>query len=116
FGRLRGRARAVVRRTLECKRLHRRALRGPGSSGDGSGRSDPAGYLHTRAAPGRLELLAATHPVTGDQLLTHHRLEAADMGYRDVVSLGFLLARAPVTGTLEPRRVAVPWASRFGLE
>ena len=35
------------------------------------------------------------------------------MGYTDITMLGFLRARAPVTGDLEVRRAAVPWASRF---
>ena len=50
-----------------------------------------------------------------DQLLTRSELEARDMGYVNVTLLGFLRDRAPVTGELELRRTAVPWASRFGL-
>ena len=54
--------------------------------------------------------------MSGDQVLTLHPLEAADMGYGKAESLGFVLERAPVTGTLGLARVPVPWASRFGLE
>jgi hypothetical protein len=61
-------------------------------------------------------LYSATHPVTGDQLLSRHPVEALAMGYADLRTLGYLLPAAPVTGTLEWRRRAVPWASRFGLE
>jgi hypothetical protein len=38
------------------------------------------------------------------------------MGYGPAVSLGYILADLPFTGSLSMRRVAVPWASRFGLE
>jgi hypothetical protein len=76
----------------------------------------PLGYLYQEGAPGRRELFAAIHQVTGDQLLTHHHLEAADMGYGAAVRLGYILEQAPVTGTLALRRVSIPWASRFGLE
>jgi len=52
--------------------------------------------------------------VTGDQLLTSHPLEAADMGYVETTLLGSLLAAAPMTGRLGVEDVGVPWASRFG--
>ncbi len=37
------------------------------------------------------------------------------MGYVDVRSLGYIQADAPLTGALGSKRVAVQWASRFGL-
>jgi hypothetical protein len=76
----------------------------------------PLGYLMAERSPAlHVPLYAARHPVTGDQLLTRHRLEAADMGYVDVVLLGYLSSQAPVTREASLRRVSIPWASRFGL-
>jgi hypothetical protein len=121
FGHVRGRTRAIARRGLEATRMWR-------AFGEQHGldfgklwvqaRSlhTPVGYLYPEAAPGRRELFAAIHSVTGDQLLTHNPLEAADMGYGAAVSLGYVLEQAPVTGTLAMPRVSIPWASRFGLE
>jgi glycosyltransferase involved in cell wall biosynthesis len=122
FGHVRGRARSVARRGLESmERMRtplakRRSFNVSEPKRQTSPQRLPAGYLYPAAAPGRLELFAAIHPQTGDQLLTHHALEAADMGYGTAVSLGYVLNLAPVTATLALRRVAVPWASRFGLE
>ncbi len=124
FGHVRGRARAVVRRGLEGMRTLLAKRREASAYDDDEPHvakfsrmnMQPLGYLYAEAAPGRLELFAAIHPVTGDQLLTHHVLEAADMGYGITVSLGYVVDQAPVTGTLTMRRVSVPWASRFGLE
>jgi hypothetical protein len=62
----------------------------------------------------RRQIFAAVHPVTGDQLVTPWPLEAADMGYRDVTPLGWVLRLAAVSGTLDAQPVSVPWASRFG--
>lgn len=110
FGRVKGRARAVGRRALEAPRLllgHHNAT----ASADG----EPVGYLFGAAAAGRVALWTGIHPITGDQLLTRNELAARDMGYVDVTLLGFLRDRAPATGTLDLRRTAVPWASRFGL-
>jgi glycosyltransferase involved in cell wall biosynthesis len=120
FGHLHGRARAVAGRGLETRRrllpfgrgAQAGRRRSPGSVGDGR----LLGYLYPGAAPGRLELFSAIHPLTGDQLLTKFALEAADMGYGEAISLGFVLEQAPVTGTFALERVSVPWASRFGLE
>jgi glycosyltransferase involved in cell wall biosynthesis len=121
FGRIRGRARAIARRSMDATVI---AMRRNGTAAsyevaqgsDGLGWGGVVGYLYPERGQGRLELFAAVHPVTGDQLLTLHRLEAADMGYGEAVSLGFVLEQAPVTGTLAMRRVAVPWASHFGLK
>jgi hypothetical protein len=124
FGHVRGRARAVVRRGLEGMRTLQAKQREASAYDDDELHMEmfsrmnmqPLGYLYAEAAPGRLELFVAIHPVTGDQLLTHHVLEAADMGYGITMSLGYVVDQAPVTGTLTMRRVSVPWASRFGLE
>jgi glycosyltransferase involved in cell wall biosynthesis len=111
FGHHRGRARAVARRMLDAPRL----LVGAGNGGHPADPM-PAGYLFIEAAPGRLPLWSGVNPVTGDQLLTRHEYEANDMGYTNVTLLGFMRERAPVTGTLDVRRAAIPWASRFGLK
>ena len=113
FGRLKGRVRSVGRRALDVPRIllgHRN-----GSAASGGPAPEPDGYLFGEAAAGRAAVWAGVHPITGDQLLTRNELEAPDMGYADVTLLGFLRDRAPVTGKLELRRTAVPWASRFGL-
>jgi hypothetical protein len=52
--------------------------------------------------------------VTGDQLLTTERLEAADLGYGEPVLLGYVDPQAPVTGRLGTERRDVPWASHLG--
>ncbi len=109
FGHRRGRARAVVRRLVDTPKLLSSASNGAAPETD-----EPAGYLYAEGRPGRLPLWAGIHPVTGDQLLTRDEYEANDMGYTDITLLGFMRERAPVTGTLDLRRAAVPWASRFG--
>ncbi len=125
FGRHGGRARAVLRRGLDAAAIAiaARRRRGRSAERDARPRDIPAapgatlvGYLYAEDGPRRRELFAAQHPVTGDQLLTLHPLEAADMGYGQPVGLGYVLVDLPFTGTLAMRRVAVPWASRFGLE
>ncbi len=73
------------------------------------------GYLQPEPAPGLIELFAGRHRVLPDQILTHHPQEAANMGYVDTCSLGYIQAVAPITGKLGSQSVAVPWASRFGL-
>jgi glycosyltransferase involved in cell wall biosynthesis len=103
-------ARAVAGRAL---RLPRHVVRTERAAPLPAG--EPAGYLsrtpHAHSAP----LYSALHPVTGDQLLTRDPWEATDMGYSQPVLLGELVAVAPLTGSLDPVRVGVPWASRFGL-
>ena len=126
FGRTGGRTRAILRRGSEAAAIQLAPRRSNGGDlAQNSAGAKPAhlhddralvGHLHGEAGPRRRELFAAIHPITGDQLLTPHRLEAADMGYGEAVSLGFLLIDMPRTGSLSMRRVAVPWASRFGLE
>jgi glycosyltransferase involved in cell wall biosynthesis len=120
FGRTTGRARAVLRRGSEAAVLGLAARRRNGASVAGAsaveGDAALVGFLYAEPGPDRRELFAAVHPVTGDQLLTLHPLEAADMGYGPAVALGYVLVDLPFTGTFALRRVAVPWASRFGLE
>jgi hypothetical protein len=72
------------------------------------------GHLESEPTPRSTVLHSAIHPVTGDQLLSTNPWEANDMGYGISVVLGHIVTRAPVTGTLEPNGVRVPWASRFG--
>jgi hypothetical protein len=76
---------------------------------------EPAGYLSSTAGAHSAPLYSALHPITGDQFLTRDPWEAVDMGYSQPVLLGELVAVAPLTGSLAPVRVGVPWASRFGL-
>jgi glycosyltransferase involved in cell wall biosynthesis len=73
------------------------------------------GYLQSDRGSGLIELFAARHRVLPDQFLTHHPQEAYDLGYVDVVSLGYIQAQAPLTGTLGSQGVLVPWTSGFGL-
>jgi hypothetical protein len=70
--------------------------------------------IHVHPTPSRLPLFSAVHPVTGDQLLTTDRLEAADLGYGDAELLGYLDPSAPVTGRLGTERRDVPWGSHLG--
>lgn len=53
------------------------------------------GHLHRHPQPGRLPLLSALHPVTGDQLLATSEWEAVDMGYGPPRLLGYLDGLAP---------------------
>lgn len=76
--------------------------------------SEPTGYLLRSPTSRTVPLYAATHPVTGDQLLSNSPSEPSSLGYRDIALLGHLVAEAPVTGTLGAIRPATPWASRFG--
>jgi hypothetical protein len=46
--------------------------------------------------------------------LTTEPTEIERLGYRYGALLGYLVARAPVTGSLGPIRPAAPWAARFG--
>jgi glycosyltransferase involved in cell wall biosynthesis len=116
FGRVQGRARAILRRGMDATRIGILSRGGGDDSGGLDVGQAPAGYLYSAPGPRRQELLAAVHPVTGDQLLTFHRLEAADMGYGPTVGLGYVLVDIPPSAGFAMRRVAVPWASRFGLE
>lgn len=112
------RARAVARRAYDLTRVAQgrvSAIRAGRRPTGASRTRRTLGYLHTEPGPRRIELFSAVHPVLGDQFITPHRLQATDMGYARVCSLGFAEARAPLTGVLGDRGLAVPWASRFGL-
>src|SRR5205823_3577510 len=104
---LRERARGAAERL-------RTLVRSSGADGSSGPAGAPVGHLHRHAADGRLPLMSAIHPVTGDQLLTTNRWEAVDLGYGDPELLGYLEAEAPVTGRLGIERPHTPWAARFG--
>ncbi len=113
FGSLKGRGRAFARRTINGTQVLLRTRRS-------SERLRPAGprllgYLWADPRPGTSQLFRAAHPALDDTILVHDPIQATDMGYHAVCRLGFIDARAPVTGELGLRRTAVPWASRFGL-
>ncbi len=112
FGQRSARLRASVRRSMEINRLL--AARARRKVPDRESRR-LLGYLQSEPGPGLIEIFAARHRVLPDQFLTHDPLEAANMGYVDVRSLGYIQADAPLTGALGSKRVAVQWASRFGL-
>jgi glycosyltransferase involved in cell wall biosynthesis len=123
FGHVRGRVRSLIRRGSEAAAIGLAARRGTSTpANNGAGVSDAGfdvalvGYLYSGPGPHRQELFGAIHPITGDQLLTLHRLEAADMGYGTAIGLGYVLIDRPLTGSLAMRRVTVPWASHFGLK
>jgi hypothetical protein len=93
--------------------LGRRASASPARAYEGE--PVPLGYLHPEPGEDRCPLYAATHGVTGDQLLTTSPLEADDMGYERAQLLGYLVEHAPVRGRLGiTERPLVPWASRLG--
>ncbi len=103
------RARVLVRRSaVSATRLAkpRRPVAQPGGK--------PVGWLYDTARPGHTPLYASYHPVNGDQLLTRSPEDAAQMGYGPPELVGFLRLAAPVTGDLDQRPLAVPWARRFG--
>jgi hypothetical protein len=110
LGTLSQRLEEVLRRTVDG-----------GSAFAGRGQEDelrligsPLGYLSSQPGPGRLELLSAIHPITGDQLLTTDWKESARLGYNAPESIGFLEDAAPASGTLLDGRPTIAWASRFG--
>lgn len=71
------------------------------------------GWLRRTPARGYSPLFSATHPVTGDQLVTRSELEATDLGYRVDGMLGHVFdAGADHPATLGTTTVL--WGSRFG--
>lgn len=102
------RVRAILRRVL----ISLRRLAGGGEVEGEEGQV--VGHLERRPGPARLPLYAATHPVTGDQLLTTSPREPEELGYTSPALLGHLTAEAPVTGQLGSKAPALPWARRFG--
>jgi glycosyltransferase involved in cell wall biosynthesis len=111
FGYRAARPRAVARRTLEAAQATVSQLdRNASAAGD----RRLLGYLHRESGPDRTELFAAAHPVISDQFVTLSALQATDLGYVQLRSLGFTESEAPLadaTGEV----LAIPWASRFGL-
>jgi colanic acid/amylovoran biosynthesis protein len=81
-------------------------------------RPDPAvarvASIHRHPDPGRLALYSAIHPVTRDQLLTTNEWEPIDLGYGEPELLGYIDARAPVTGRLGIAPRDIPWAAYLG--
>ena len=127
FGMARGRVRSSARRVVDAVQLVRprgqavggrpaRDVRPADRSGSGvSSQARPIGYMASEPEEGMAAVYAARHPVLQDQFLTHHAIEATDMGYVDVRLLGYVDAEAPLTGRTGSQRVGIPWASRFGL-
>jgi glycosyltransferase involved in cell wall biosynthesis len=111
FGRARARTRAVARRGAEAV-WHAAARPGLAAPGERDVRSHA--WLLPDPGRDRHPLFSATHPVTGDQLVTRDPSEARELGYGPVQMLGYALAIAPVTGMLQRPHVSIPWGSRFG--
>jgi hypothetical protein len=109
FSEARPKMRAAARRALDSARM---LASPPPRNGQ---RPEPAGYLLRSPTNQTVALHAAIHPVTGDQLLSTDASEPLTLGYGHVTLLGYLIARAPVTGKLGPIPEAVPWADHFGL-
>lgn len=67
------------------------------------------GWLRRNGSPGTHPLFSATHPATGDQLVTRDPQKAVTLGYRIDGALGFIYAAGQDD---EPERYvpAVPWA------
>jgi hypothetical protein len=108
FGPVRPRLRASARRTYDAAMCYAAPPARPQRS------AELAGYVLQSSAPHTVPLYAASHPVTGDQLLSTSESEGRKLGYRDLTLVGHIVASAPVTGQLGPRRADAPWASRFG--
>jgi glycosyltransferase involved in cell wall biosynthesis len=102
------RAKVSARRALTAQRRLREPVAAPAPTGE------PHAWLFDRPGPGMLALFAATHPVTGDQLLTRNLDLVAQLGYGPARHLGYLRDLAPVTGDLAEHPVATPWVYRFG--
>lgn len=77
------------------------------------GRDESVGYLWASDGEARRAVFEASHPITGDQLLTAWPLEANDLGYGEIRLLGWVSTASTMTGGLAPRPVDIPWASRF---
>jgi glycosyltransferase involved in cell wall biosynthesis len=113
----RGHGPLIPRGRASARRLVQAVGVASGSAGGGTLPSRIArttiGYLYPAAGPGLVEIFSAVHPVTADQLLTPFPLEAGDMGYRDITSVGFTRGD---TMTVHIDRYSAPWTSRFGME
>lgn len=109
LGPLHARLRSTARRSLQSIES-RWAPDGASPQPEG----DPLGWLFDRARAGLLPLFASHHPVTGDQLLTRSADDARAMGFEDIRLLGFMAPFAPLTGALDQKPTAIPWARRSG--
>jgi hypothetical protein len=111
FGRAAPRARSIARRSLEALRF---TLVRPGLGTAPIPRGAPQAWLLSEAGRDRIAIFSAVHAVRGDQLVTRDPSESRELGYDSIRILGYALSLAPVTGTLAPPSVAIPWGSRFG--
>jgi glycosyltransferase involved in cell wall biosynthesis len=93
-----------------ARRLLSRGRRANGASPDPHA---PLGWLRRTSATGYTALLSATHPITGDQLVTRSELEATDLGYRVDGVLGHIFD-AGVDHPSDLEVTTVLWGSRFG--
>ena len=106
----------VARRAVQTPRY---LLAGPpgGSARTATG-PQPVGYLHTSPGPGRRALFAASHAVTGDQLLTLWPEEASKLGYESAAEIGYIAECSAddvgLSGRLSDDEVELPWAWRYG--
>jgi len=87
------------------------ADRGPLTNG--RRQAETLGWLRRTPATGYSPLFSATHPVTGDQLVTRSELEATDLGYRLDGLLGHVFD-AGVDHPTDLEATTVLWGSRFG--
>ncbi len=75
----------------------RRGPLGPARPEEGQ---PPAGYLFAEPAPDRIALWVGEDPISGDQFSASSDREIRSAGYPKPRLVGYLLARAPVTGRL----------------
>jgi hypothetical protein len=103
------RMRSAARRAQHALRALRTAN---GKAGQPAG--EPAGWLHSSPAPGRIPLFAARHPAVDDVLLTTEEHEAEALGYGERRLLGYLEASAPASGRIGVHRPPLAWTHRWG--
>lgn len=111
FGSRQARARATARRGVEA--IRHVATR-PGLSGRSARVDEEQAWLLAEPGRDRCALYSAVHPISADQLVTRDPAEALELGYGRAQILGYALALAPVTGTLQRPALGIPWGSRFG--
>ena len=71
----------------------------------------PHGYLYDEPGTDRVALWVGEHPITGDQYTATSAEDVLEAGYSCPRLLGYLEARAPVTGLLGVHATPViPWA------
>ena len=109
FGRWDERARSIGRRSWEALRRSGRMSAEPPPRD-----APPMAWIDRAPAQGRYPLYSAVHPPTGDQLVTRDLSEVSELGYEQPRLIGYVIASAPVTGTLQRPRSSAAWASRYG--